>query len=73
MQKAEQSFPLQDTGNKASRRPSDLHKQRPKAVQVRRPLFLARASSFGGLVLSHIAGDDFVDRLQATPLKIRPC
>lgn len=73
MQKAEQSFYTQGTGNKVSWQLSDLHKQRPKAVQVHRPLFLARASSFGGRTLKHIAEDDFKYGVQGTSLKIRPC
>jgi len=48
-----------------------LHKQRPKAVQVHRPLFLARLSSFGGPTPKHIAKDDFKDEVQAISLKIR--
>lgn len=72
MQKAERSFCTQGTGNKVSWQLSDLHKQRPKAVQVHRPLFLARTSSFGGQTLKHIAENDFKDGVQATSLKIRP-
>lgn len=67
-------FFTKGAGNKVSWQQSDLHEQKPKAVQAHRALLLAGTISLGGPTLEeHIAERDFKDGVQATSLKIKPC